>query len=273
MRFNFALALTLLLQAPSAQAAAPKALIHAHAHNDYNHKRPLLDALEHGFASIEADVFLKDGQLLVGHTPFALRPDRTLKSLYLDPLQKHIAANHGHVFAGPERLTLLVDFKTAGPPTYAALARLLAEKTYDGLFSDFADDRFTPRLVDVVVTGNRPITEITADHNRRVAIDGRLTDTPPTATKELFPLISENWQDHFKWRGIGPMPAADRLRLSDMTKRVHAQGRRLRFWGAPDSPAVWIEQQNAGVDLLNADNIIALQSFLRVQPNAASPTN
>ena len=39
----------------------------AHAHNDYWHERPLHDALERGFCSVEADVFLVDGQLLVGH--------------------------------------------------------------------------------------------------------------------------------------------------------------------------------------------------------------
>ena len=36
-----------------------KPLGQAHAHNDYYHKRPLLDALSHGFCSVEADVFLK----------------------------------------------------------------------------------------------------------------------------------------------------------------------------------------------------------------------
>ena len=62
--------LTLLLAAwPSAIAlkAAPKPLGQAHAHNDYYHKRPLLDALSHGFCSVEADVFLKNGNLLGGH--------------------------------------------------------------------------------------------------------------------------------------------------------------------------------------------------------------
>ena len=29
----------------------------AHAHNDYMHERPLFDALDNGFRSIEADVF------------------------------------------------------------------------------------------------------------------------------------------------------------------------------------------------------------------------
>ena len=44
----------------------PGPLGQAHAHNDYYHKRPLLDALSHGFCSVEADVFLKNGRLLVG---------------------------------------------------------------------------------------------------------------------------------------------------------------------------------------------------------------
>ncbi len=37
------------------------ALSQAHAHNDYHHALPLLDALAHGFCSVEADVFLVDG--------------------------------------------------------------------------------------------------------------------------------------------------------------------------------------------------------------------
>jgi hypothetical protein len=62
----------------------------AHAHNDYKHARPLLDALAHGFASVEADVFLVDGELLVGHDPSELRSGRTLTSLYLEPLRNRI---------------------------------------------------------------------------------------------------------------------------------------------------------------------------------------
>jgi hypothetical protein len=33
-------------------------LPNAYAHNDYWHKRPLLDALDNGFTYVEADVFL-----------------------------------------------------------------------------------------------------------------------------------------------------------------------------------------------------------------------
>ncbi|HEY3560402.1 MAG TPA: glycerophosphodiester phosphodiesterase family protein, partial [Kribbella sp.] len=45
------------------EAPALRALPSAHAHNDYDHRRPLQDALDRGFNSVEADVWLVDGEL------------------------------------------------------------------------------------------------------------------------------------------------------------------------------------------------------------------
>jgi len=241
-------------------AAAPKALVGAHAHNDYYHKRPLHDALERGFTSIEADVFLVNGKLLVGHYAHELRPERSLESLYLEPLRKHIEANSGRVYNGDERLTLLVDFKTEGPAAYAALAKLLEK--YDGDFFEKRDGKLKPRAVEVIVTGNRPIDAIAQDKTRRAAVDGRLADLDRETPQDLLPLVSESWTSHFKWRGKGPMPEDERKRLRDIVDRVHKQGRRLRFWATPDAAAVWKELQAAGVDVIGADDLESLQRFL-----------
>ena len=61
--------------------AQPKPLTNVHAHNDYEHKRPLFDALDHGFCSVEADVHLVDGQLLVAHSRLEVTPGKTLQAL------------------------------------------------------------------------------------------------------------------------------------------------------------------------------------------------
>ena len=57
--------------APAATASTARSdvtpLARAHAHNDYEHTRPLQDALDHGFTSVEADVWLVDGELRVVH--------------------------------------------------------------------------------------------------------------------------------------------------------------------------------------------------------------
>src|SRR5713226_3075846 len=78
--------------------AQSKPLTNVHAHNDYEHTRPLFDALDHGFCSVEADIFLVKDRLLVGHTSKDLRPDRTLEKLYLDPLREQVRKHQGRVY-------------------------------------------------------------------------------------------------------------------------------------------------------------------------------
>src|ERR1700722_3090172 len=99
-------------------AGEPTPLTRAHAHNDYEHKRPLFDALDQGLCSVEADIFLVDGQLLVGHTRRSLKPERTLESLYLVPLKERVDKNGGRVYPGGPEFTLLIDIKTNGAQTY-----------------------------------------------------------------------------------------------------------------------------------------------------------
>src|SRR6266550_2676687 len=80
-----------VLAVSAAEPKPPTPLAHAHAHNDYEHARPLMDALDRGFCSVEADVWLVNGQLLVAHDLKDARPDRTLQALYLDPLRARVA--------------------------------------------------------------------------------------------------------------------------------------------------------------------------------------
>jgi hypothetical protein len=68
----------------------------AHAHNDMDNGRPLIDALAHGFTSVEADVWLTYGSLRVGHWPQDASSSRnTLDRLYLRPLQTRMSRSSG----------------------------------------------------------------------------------------------------------------------------------------------------------------------------------
>src|SRR5437867_37085 len=78
---------------------AVEPLPHAHAHNDYEHQRPLLDALDHGFCNVEADIHLVNGVLLVAHDSDKVDPKRTLENLYLEPLRSRVKRNNGAVYA------------------------------------------------------------------------------------------------------------------------------------------------------------------------------
>ncbi len=95
-------------------AASAQPLSQAHAHNDYEHDRPLFDALDHGFTSVEADIWLVFGELFVAHDAHEIERGRTLESLYPDPLRQRIQENGGSVYGDAETpLTLLIDIKNA----------------------------------------------------------------------------------------------------------------------------------------------------------------
>ncbi|MGZ8901052.1 MAG: hypothetical protein ACXW3Z_13245, partial [Limisphaerales bacterium] len=186
------------------------ALPQAHAHNDYEHSRPLLDALSHGFTSVEADVFLVDGDLLVAHDKEDLDPARTLKGLYLDPL-KNLARGKKSLFPTGETLTLLIDFKTAAEPTYDALGTLLTN--YSGMLTRFESDRIHTNGVTVIISGNRPREILLAEKSRFAAFDGRLGDLGKNLPLYFMPLVSDNWNNHFTWKGSGEFPADEREKL------------------------------------------------------------
>jgi hypothetical protein len=248
-----------------AREAQVTPLPRAHAHNDYRHNRPLLDALAHGFCSVEADIFLVDGDLFVAHDREEIRPDRTLRGLYLDPLRKRIKQNGGRVYRNGPEFTLLIDIKTETVTTYKTLHTILAE--YRDIFTSFGPEGRRSKAVLAIISGNRPLALMKSQDVRYAGYDGRLSDLKSNAPADLIPLISDHWGRHFTWRGSGPMPTEERTKLKDIVQMAHKKGRRVRFWATPDNPsptreALWSELLAAGVDLLNTDDLKGLQQFL-----------
>ena len=246
-----------------AEPTEPKPLVRAHAHNDYYHKRPLLDALASGFCSVEADVFLKDDTLLVGHSRFELKKERTLESLYLAPLAKRVKANGGSVYKTKAPFHLMIDFKTDGPATYAALRPLLEK--YRSMLTAFTADTTRPGAVTIVISGSRPREAMEKDTARLAGYDGRLGDLGKAESRHFMPWISDSWRSHFKWRGNGDLPAREQAKLANIVKSAHADGQKIRFWAAPDTPAAWEIFHKAGVDFINTDHLKDLAKFLRAK--------
>ncbi|MFD6497763.1 phosphatidylinositol-specific phospholipase C/glycerophosphodiester phosphodiesterase family protein [Streptomyces sp. NPDC060188] len=239
----------------------------AHAHNDYDHPRPLLDALDHRFGSVEADIYLVGDQLLVAHDPVDLDPTRTLESLYLAPLAARVHAQHGSVYRGHRApLQLLVDIKTEGSSTYRELDRHL--RRYRHLFTTYAHGRVRPGPVTAVISGDRAArAPMEAQTVRHAFYDGRLADLGGAAPASFVPLISDNWTLNFSWLGEGPFPDAERAKLRTIMSTAHRHRQKVRFWATPDvagpaRDALWRELLAADVDYLNTDDLGGLQEFL-----------
>ncbi|MBE0542800.1 MAG: hypothetical protein IH623_15710 [Verrucomicrobia bacterium] len=248
---------------PAVVFAQPAPLIHAHAHNDYEHPRPLLDALDHGFCSVEADIYLVDGKLLVAHDLDKTKPDRTLESLYLDPLRERVKKNGGRVFPNGPEFTLLIDLKSNWETTYPVLRAVLTN--YADMLTTFSNDAKHTNAVLVVISGSRDRSMFAGETLRYAAFDGELSDLDTNPSVHFAPWISARWSSSFSWRGTGEMPDEEMAKLRQIVSRAHDQGRRVRFWGAPDTLNFWRTLHSAKVDLINTDNLSGLQSFLTAQ--------
>ena len=241
-------------------------LARAHAHNDYEHTRPFNDALDHGFTSVEADVWLVDGELRVGHDLADTRPGRTLESLYLAPLEQRAHDNAGRVYPGYRgTFQLLIDVKSEADPTYAAVDKALRD--HAGLITSFQGGQAQQHAVTAVISGNRDLALMKAQRVRFAGYDGRLADLASGESASVMPLVSDNWTKNFTWQGVGPMPAEERAKLHRVVETAHAHGYRVRFWATPDvagpaRDALWSELVHADVDQINTDDLAGLQEFL-----------
>ncbi|RUQ32867.1 hypothetical protein ELQ35_01060 [Peribacillus cavernae] len=241
-------------------------LAKAHAHNDYEHERPLYDALDHGFTSVEADVWLEDGELLVAHDQSNVESERTLKSLYLDPLKEKVRQNRGSVYKGADQDFLLwIDIKSEDAATYKEIHEQLTQ--YQKILTKFSKSKVKQSAVTVIISGNRPRELMENQKIRYATYDGRMSDLGTNAPNQFMPVISDNWTKHFTWQGVGEMPEDEREKLNHIVKTAYDNGQIVRFWATPDMALpnrepVWDELLTAGVDLINTDDLPALQQYL-----------
>lgn len=240
------------------------ALPQAHAHNDYEHDRPLLDALAQGFTYIEADVHLIDNELFVAHvTPLFPSEKRTLKQLYLDPLDEIVQQRGGRVFPYINLpLHLMIDIKTDAAATYAALKTYL--EPYHHLLTSIENGVKTERAVTVFLSGNRPVAQVLSEQKTYLALDGRIEDLGKGIPHELMPVVSERFANVLGWELLAFQRTEKQwLILQKLANLTHSEGKKLRLWASPEDEAIWEKLLAAGCDLINSDELVRLRQFLQ----------
>jgi hypothetical protein len=155
--------------------------IPCHSHNDYWRRVPLFDALRAGCTGVEADVWLFDNDLYVGHNTASLTRNRTFTSLYIDPIVKILehqnpstefynGTDHGVFDTDPGKsLTLLVDVKTGGKETWPWVLKQLQPLRDRGWLSYVENNTLHTGPVTVVGTGNTPFDILTQNKTYRDA--------------------------------------------------------------------------------------------------------
>mgnify|MGYP002619978945 CR=1 FL=1 len=231
-------------------ATAQKHPVMLHSHNDYERTAPFWEAYSQHCVSIEADVHLLDGQLLVGHDVEDLRPERSLRLMYVDPIVSLFRQNGGRMWKGSDdRLQLMVELKSATEPELSEVIALL---------SGYPDVFCSENGVKVVITGNTPDPADFASYPHWVSFDGELGEdlviryTPDQLDRVA--LFSTNFRRFAKkWNGKGNFIQKDIVPLKAAIETAHEAGKPVRFWNAPEGTTVYFTFWKLGIDYINTD--------------------
>jgi alkaline phosphatase len=206
------------------------------------------------YGSIEADIFLHNDSLIVGHTTADIPLRRTLENMYLRPLAKYVTDNHGHPYKDASRpLQLMIDVKTAGVPTLRKLVQVLEQ---------------FPALIHsgnlhVVISGNRPADSLFTSYPAFISFDGELSHHYSSAALTKIVMLSDDLKRYTRWDGKSALPPADYHRLDSLVQYAHGLHKTIRFWDAPDIADAWRTLEQLHVDYINTDHIPELAAFFR----------
>ncbi|WP_293310127.1 hypothetical protein [Pedobacter sp. UBA5917] len=224
------------------------AQVKIHSHNDYTHEKPFYDAAKNKAFSIEADVFVVGDSLIVAHSKEEIKAGNTLEKMYLKPI---LALSKTKDFY---RFQLMIDFKESWDLTYPVLVKTL--KPYEKLFSKGGK-------INIVISGNRPPQNTFHLYPEMIKFDGLPgVNYAPEDLKKVT-MISANFADYSKWKGIGEIPEIDKAKLTELIKNAHQINQPFRFWGAPDNMACWKILHELGADIINTDKVTQATNYFK----------
>lgn len=226
-----------------------------HAHNDYQQPIPLLNALKYQTFSIEADVYLRNGKLVVAHDRKDIASASSLDSLYLQPIIRFFKKYHGRISKSKTYTpVLMIDSKENGDAVITALIQLL--EPYRSLF----DRSVNPMAVQLVISGDRgPLSKWTS-YPSCIFFDGRPYEMVDSATLHRIAFISDSYTNYIT-------VADSTSRIKQLVTTIHGKGKLLRLWAIPDNTASWKRLEEMGVDIINTDKVGECREFFLTMPN------
>ncbi|MCM1176917.1 MAG: alkaline phosphatase [Bacteroides sp.] len=231
----------------SASVAAQSPMM-IHSHNDYTRVAPFYEAYSQKASSIEADVFLKGGRLLVGHELEDLSPEMSFDRMYFQPIVSLFKINGGRAWKDSDGiLQLMVEIKSETAPAMKVLVAML--KKYPEVFNPDVN----PNAVRVVITGNVPSPADFSRYPDYISFDGIIDEEYTPEQLERVALFSTNFRAYSTWNGKGAILPAEREELMKVIDYAHGCGRPIRFWNAPEGTTVYYTFLNMGIDYLNTD--------------------
>lgn len=223
---------------------------HIHSHNDYFQKFPLITALSSGATSIEIDVIFKEGQLLVAHDQRGISSAKTIQELYLKPVVS-LSKLHPEKFANVQ---FMVDVKNEPQKSLETLVSIINTTPELKMLLT------TKKIKPFVISGSRPSSY--KEWPEFILFDQQTLDINENTPLEKIAFFSFSFQNFSKWNGKGRLTYDDEIKLKDVISKVHAMGKKIRFWASPDTKSAWYTLYNAEADYINTDHPFKCHNYI-----------
>ncbi len=233
--------------------AQTKAAFAVHSHNDYLQPVPFWDAFSAGCASIEVDVILKEGELMVAHEKESIHASRTFESLYLKPIQQGVDLGLIKEF----NFHLLVDIKTEA---YSTLD-LLVNQTQPYAAILYSPEN--PTGLKLIISGGRPKAADYVKYPSWIFFDYQSKELTAELPWEKIGMVSLSFSRFSVWNGKGRIVESQRQQLQAFIDLVHSFDCPVRFWASPDGKTAWRAFQEMGIDYINTDRPAEATKYLR----------
>jgi hypothetical protein len=247
---------------------------------------PLYEAVHYGCISVEADVWKKDDgdDLYVGHSTWSLTRERTLRSLYIDPLLEILdrmntntdfAQNQDGQWRGvfdedpTQTFVLLIDIKHSPQEIFDMVMAQLEPLRRKGYLS-FVDENghVVKRPLIIVGTGETPFDKILAhEHLRDIFFDAPLADF---ANSNLVTQYNQS-NSYLASTSLGqleinfsqPVSQSALQLLKSQISAAQEAGLHARYWDVAEWPVgarnlAWTTLVKLGVDFLSVDDLKAV---------------
>ncbi|MEO6930879.1 MAG: hypothetical protein ABI151_04565, partial [Chitinophagaceae bacterium] len=227
-----------------------------HSHNDYVHAKPFWEAYQADAYSIEADIYLRENNLMVAHASNEIKTGVTLEKLYLEPLTKVILSKMKLKSGGNRSMpVMLIDFKD----DYQKVMPVFLAKLLD--MQNKLKEQRVDTMPTFVVSGNRPPADSFGIYPYYVQFDGRPYELYDKAALSKIAFISDQYLKYSSWNGKEAIAPADSATIVRLIQTIHEKGKMLRLWNTPDTELAWKTFREMGVDIINTDQPAICQKF------------
>ncbi|KAK2765028.1 Altered inheritance of mitochondria protein 6 [Arachnomyces sp. PD_36] len=248
--------------------------VSCHSHNDYWRRVPLYDSLAAGCTGVEADVWLKDHELYVAHDIDSIRPHRTFKSLYIDPITSILThqntpnkLTNGTGYRGAfdtspnTTLSLLIDLKEDGTSAWPVVQEQLQPLRENGWLTHFNGASVVQRPVTVVVTGDASFDLVKQNTTYRdIFFDAPLDKLNDDYNSHNSYYASMSFKDIGQiW--FNRLSSKQVAIIREHIKMASSRGLKSRYWDIPSWPVslrmnIWRILQENDIGMLNVDDLI-----------------